>query len=296
MLLRAPGIDVNRGDSVGRTPLHMASLGGHVQEVKTLLQTPGIGVNHANGGGVTSLHIASVEGHLDVVLALLQMPGIDVNCADHHGWRWMHDWGFTTTDFEAYRDGQTPLWYACSVGHLAVARALLRMPGIDVNRAGSHGRTPLHVASEGGHVKIVEALLQMPGIALNPTDSRGQTPLYVACNPRPFRRLFDARVAMMLVDSGAQVNVRDRTGQSPLEFLCRGHGGVGECVRSVKARAGPLLMVVLLAGLSNGMAVNLVMQCMEGWQRVVARLLRAGASVLRRSERILRQRRRRARF
>ena len=59
-----------------------------------------------------------------------------------------------------------------------------------------------------------------------------------------------------------------------------------QCVRSMRATAGPLLRVTHL-GLSRlfggcpppGMAADMVMACLEGRQRTVAELLRAGATI-----------------
>ena len=60
--------------------------------------------------------------------------------------------------------------------------ALLRAPGIDVNKAmNNNGQTPLYIASYNGKTECVTALLRAPGIDVNKADN-GKTPLSVAYN------------------------------------------------------------------------------------------------------------------
>ena len=58
-ILRTKGINVNKVDSKGETPLYMASQNGHAEIVKALLRTKGIMVNKANFNGYTPLSVAT---------------------------------------------------------------------------------------------------------------------------------------------------------------------------------------------------------------------------------------------
>jgi len=63
----------------------VATQKGRLEVVKLLLGVPGIEVNRANKDGETPLDIASEEGHAEVVKLLLGAPCIDVNPADKSG-------------------------------------------------------------------------------------------------------------------------------------------------------------------------------------------------------------------
>jgi len=204
------------------------------------------------------LFLASCHGHVQVVEALLRVPGIDV-CAD---------------DVEK----MLPLYAVPSLddprsGLLQVVETLRELPGIDAGTWRRVALAALCCASKRGHLQVVEALLRaVPGLDVNAGDRHGQTPLHFACESD------DAEVAMVLVGAGADVGARDGRGRSPLQVLCDRHGGADHCVRSVRATAGPALLALRLGGLPQPMAADLVMEGLDGWQRAVAELLRAGAT------------------
>ena len=58
LLLRAPGIDVNRANKDGRTPLHWASQNGHSELVKLLLAMPGIEIFKRDREGMSAMDVA----------------------------------------------------------------------------------------------------------------------------------------------------------------------------------------------------------------------------------------------
>ena len=240
-------------------PLCVASQDGHLQVVEALLRVPGIDVNAGNEEGWTPLFLASCNGHLQVVEALLRaVPGVDVSAGDV--------------------EEMIPLYAVPSPDDhrselLQVVETLRELPGIDVRTWHGVALAALCCACRSGHLQVVEALLRaVPGLDVNAGDRHGQTPLHFACVSD------DAEVAMVLVGAGADVNVRDRDGRSPLQVLCDRHGGADDCVRSVRATAGPALLALRLGGLPQPMAADLVMEGLDGWQRAVAELLRAGAT------------------
>jgi ankyrin repeat protein len=68
------------------TPLHIASLDGHIECVKILAAQPGIEINKSDSGEkATALYLASIRGHVDIVEFLCSLPGIDVNKAKNNG-------------------------------------------------------------------------------------------------------------------------------------------------------------------------------------------------------------------
>ena len=86
-----PEINVNWTDYAQWTPLHTASINGHVEIVKLLLAHPDIDVNLKERSGHTPLSLACGDGGVSVVRLLLKDPRVDVTLDSDYG---------------------TPLWYA----------------------------------------------------------------------------------------------------------------------------------------------------------------------------------------
>jgi serine/threonine-protein phosphatase 6 regulatory ankyrin repeat subunit B len=80
--------------------------------------------------------------------------------------------------------------------------------GYDVNAKDSEGNTPLHKAAFVGHGKNVELLIQN-GANINTTNNRGETPLFKA-----FFSTHEVEVGKKLVDKGADINVKNSTGEN----------------------------------------------------------------------------------
>ena len=88
LLLDVPGIDVNKGDSDGWTPLHWASYKEHIEILRLLLDidVPGIDVNKADKNGNTPLNWAIKNRRTKCVSLLIDIPSIDVNKANNDRW------------------------------------------------------------------------------------------------------------------------------------------------------------------------------------------------------------------
>jgi ankyrin repeat protein len=71
--------------SFHNTPLHRAALEGNLEEVKKLVEG-GADVNAKNTIGKTPLHMASGNGHQDVVYYLLGIKGINTGATNAFGW------------------------------------------------------------------------------------------------------------------------------------------------------------------------------------------------------------------
>ena len=113
--INATLFDTRRFINSGLTPLHHASLEGHLKVVRELLSGEGhqgATVDARDITGYTPLYAASMRGHLDVVRELLSgegHQGADANLANVHG--------------------HTPLYAASQYGHLEVVRELLSGEG-----------------------------------------------------------------------------------------------------------------------------------------------------------------------
>lgn len=138
-LLQEKGIDINRSNRKGVTPLINACARGHLRIVNRLLADKNIDVNatHPKRNTRTALSHAALNGHVEIVGRLLQERNVDVNKDE-------------------------PLASAVERGHHDVVRRLLEEPDIDVNLAG-----PLACAVFGGYTKIVQCLLEVPAVDPN---------------------------------------------------------------------------------------------------------------------------------
>lgn len=122
------GVDVNKRDKEGWTPLHWA---GGAEAAKVLIEQ-GADVNAADKHGYTPLHwVPSTD-----MVNLLVEHGANVDAGD--------------------RDGRTALHWAAYEGYRDLVEALVQA-GADVNARDSQGSTP-RMAAVHGHYWMIELL------------------------------------------------------------------------------------------------------------------------------------------
>ena len=130
-----------------------ASLGGRLDEVRSLLDLDGLDIHYSDKDGCTSLFVASQMGHIDVVKVLIK-AGCIVNQADD--------------------DGRTPLYAASSDGNVDIVNVLIDAGG-NVNQATTDdGHSPLFIAVQLNHQDIVQQLLSTPNININQSIRKSQ--------------------------------------------------------------------------------------------------------------------------
>ena len=254
-LLLEAGANVKAENRYGVTPLSLACQNGNTALVEALLSS-GADPNSTLRGGETVLMTAARTGRTGPVKALLS-AGAKVDLKEQHGQTalmWAAAEGHAAVVeslIEAGADfrrplpdsGFTPMFFAVRDGHLDVVRALLKA-GVDVNEAiqprktsgkgPRKGMSPLILAVENGHFELAEALLEA---GANPNDQRsGFTALHTLTwvrkpnrgdgddgDPPPIGsgNLSSLQLVKKLVQHGADVNVRLKTGKSGRGLLSR---------------------------------------------------------------------------
>jgi hypothetical protein len=106
------------------------------------------------------------------------------------------------------------LWRAASEGNAKQLNDMLRSgKAAGFNITNTLGQTPLHVAVIAGQVECVSVLLADPSLDVNRRDADlGWTPLHYAI----FKKF--PRIAVMLAARGAEIDVLDHEGFSPVDL------------------------------------------------------------------------------
>lgn len=250
-LLMDAGADVNAASPDGMTPLVVATLRGHASLAISLLEH-GADPNAA-APGYTALHWAAGSWHTELtgdlrgiaverdtewaslngvragrllLVEALLARGADPNVrlAEHPP-----QFGFASQRFRVSLAGATPFLLASMDANVEVMRALVDA-GADTTLATEEGTTPLMVAAglgqvpaetrvrEAESIAAVEYLLEL-GADVHATNVIGRSALHGAAHIR------SDTLVQMLFDHGAQVNVADVRGITPL-MIAEGGGHI----------------------------------------------------------------------
>ena len=192
---------VNALSRAGRTPLHYAANGGHVDAVKALLAN-GANVEAERTSGFTPLHDAIVKKQRDVAELLIEHGAkihgeMSAAYVDKQTVQLLIDLGADVNQRDK-RD-MSPLDEAAFRGNTEVLQLLLEH-GADVNARGEYGSTPLHSAAVRGKAEAAKLLIEN-GAEIDIKSKNGDTPLCIAI------RSSQLKVAEVLLANGADVNI-----------------------------------------------------------------------------------------
>jgi uncharacterized protein len=200
------GADPKAANRYGVTPLYLACLNGSAGMIAKLLEA-GADANSATSEGETALMTVARTGNVDAAKVLLA-HGADVNVKEQ--WR-----------------QQTPLMWAVAECHPEVAKEFIAH-GADVNAKQVEwqwerqvtkeprekwmplgGFTPLHFAARQGCLAGAELLVKS-GAQINAVNPNGFSPILLSI----INAHYD--VAAYLAAQGADVNIADEVGRTPL--------------------------------------------------------------------------------
>lgn len=208
------GAEVDKPDlrQLGQTALHAAAAHDHPDVIR-LLAKHGARIAATDAALQTPLHRAVVSWSPGAARALLEL-GANMTCTD----KW----------------GETPARGAAYWGGINCMRAFVDA-GLDFSHKDAHGRTILHDAIISG-ANMVEYLLGNGGRqVINARDFTGATPLHEALT----NSLGDERVVRLLLRHGADTEVKDNQGHTPLDYDALYGGGMFTKVL-LECRAKPL--------------------------------------------------------
>ena len=255
------------------TPLSLAASGGYTNIIKLLL-AHGAEINSRTGSklGISPLMLAAMNGHTAAVKLLLDM-GSDINAQIETNrntaltlacFQGRHEVVSLLLDRKANvehraKTGLTPLMEAASGGYTEVGRVLLDK-GADVNAAPvpSSRDTALTIAADKGHYRFVELLLSR-GAQVDVRNKKGNSSLWLAANGGHLD------VVQLLYSAGADIDSQDNRKVSCLMAAFRkGHSKVVKwLVKHVTQFPSDTELTRFIATISDKDMIKKTHQCLE---------------------------------
>ena len=127
-------------------------------------------------------------------------------------------------------EGHSPLHFACRSGSLDIVKLLVRA-GAGVRVMDYEGHTCLTIAASCGHTETVRYLVGLKEVEVDYADDEDGTALHLAADNN------HADVVQVLIDAGADIEVKDDRGRSPLLWSCSS-GSLAVAKLLVRAGAG----------------------------------------------------------
>lgn len=272
--LKRGGVDVNKRDESGNTPLIYACMKNARDLVKMLLDN-GADVNLGNQQDCMPIHFAAETGSPEII-ELLTGAGADVNCTDRNGrtpLMVMARHGRTDAALKFIQnhdvdtkikdsDNHMAIDYATSSGLRELVKALSRT---EENHTDAYGNTTLHHACWNEQGQVVKVLLENDKNSVNRLNDDGESPLILAVKKS------NLVITELLLSAGAQPECADLNGVMPLH-IAAGNGDLFVAKALLGAGAG------IDAKTGEG-RTPLILAARKGRNDFTAMLIEAGADV-----------------
>jgi ankyrin repeat protein len=192
------GVDINKTDGWGWTPLHHAYFKGNTKIIKILVDH-GADINKCGKYkgidtplifSLTSEYTIAIHNRFDVTTCLIDL-GADLN--------------------KKSMDGYTPLIKVCQKEDQYLMEYLVEH-GADVNQHDRNKNIPLIIACQKENKKIIKYFVEH-GANVNVKNKKGDTPLTIA------NRNKDEDIAKYLLEHGTDIHFKSDYGFIPLYIL-----------------------------------------------------------------------------
>lgn len=216
--------NINVRDSLGRTPLHIATFKNADSKIINYLLQEGAEVNTRDKDGNSPLHVA-VEHNYKAIGTILISHGADIFITNKAGNSPLkvsyslnegrEDWLITDTTIRSTdATGNTPLHLAAEWNNPNMIKYLLDK-GANINAKNDTGETPFFSSMKGNSPACIDALLQYPAshIDINARDFLGNCVLHTAVQ----WLAYDAAMKVISMTNGSSLTyARNLAGKTPL--------------------------------------------------------------------------------
>ena len=207
---------VNRNNSAGHAPLHIAVTKSNINII-TLLLDQNVDINNKTIDGKTPLHIAVENGEETIIQTLLAQKA-NTNVKDAPGNTSLHlavkiKQGTGPRLMKAGAGSQSSFLAPYRVCSAQAVQAILDH-GADVNAVNNRSQTPLWFAYIGGQEQMVKILLHSgadPNIADETSDSSLHAAMYGQCSIATMQEI---------IDRYDHINSVNKDGTTPLLLAC----------------------------------------------------------------------------
>ncbi|KAL6220949.1 hypothetical protein ACLB2K_008702 [Fragaria x ananassa] len=179
------------------TPLHIASMLGHLDLVKELLSRKPEFATELDSRGSTPLHLAAAKGHVEVVRELL--------------------WADNAACLVRNQDGRTALHVAAVKGRAEVVGELVKARSESTRALTDRGESVMHLCVGSNRLEGLRVLVESVGKddeVLNWKDGNGNTILHIAVAKKQLEM-----IKFLLTSTGVDVNALNVNGSTALDIL-----------------------------------------------------------------------------
>lgn len=187
------GDEENKGMNLMDKQLLLSATLGDTETAMKLIKD-GANINVSGDKGETPVMAATYHNHVETVKALIA-AGADIELQD--------------------KNKENPFLYASKEGYVDIVKLTIDA-GTNIREINHRGGTALIPAAERGHVEVVKELVDRTDIDVNYRNDLGWTALLEAIvlgNGSENHK----QIVQLLIDHGADVNMADREGVTPLE-------------------------------------------------------------------------------